>query len=362
MGAACHRLCIALAALMPLFLPAAASAQAETPIARDRPVSDYSSLPESEATEVLVVGTAHLAGIEGVTPEMIAPLVDLLAEWAPRAIGVERMPGNEVEALLADPRYAEAVRTFVGDEQILATRDAQALTGLSTYGALAAMEEWTDVPGAPAVLRERLLTAMAAFDPETALLYWRRLDRADTDLPQSIRDRLVPLDESLNERVSVAVALAQRLELPRIWGVDSQLDKDRFQALQPALGEAIGSLSEEDMAWLNQVATDQTAAIEKGDLLSLYAAMNGAAYREADLVGQFDLFNRLPVQQRSGRVRQALWDERNLRIAANVRRMTARHPGERVMVLIGAGHKPFLDELIAVALDVRSVQIDYDAR
>ncbi|MGE0554702.1 MAG: DUF5694 domain-containing protein [Gemmatimonadales bacterium] len=41
----------------------------------------------------------------------------------------------------------------------------------------------------------------------------------------------------------------------------------------------------------------------------------------------------------------AKWYERNIRIFANLRRST--EPGDRVLVIFGAGHAPILCELLA---------------
>jgi len=63
------------------------------------------------------------------------------------------------------------------------------------------------------------------------------------------------------------------------------------------------------------------------------------------------------LTSRLDRSRLALWDVRNLNILSNLRRASARKPGGRMLVIIGAGHKPFLDVLLAQMLDVRPVQL-----
>ena len=69
----------------------------------------------------------------------------------------------------------------------------------------------------PSELTSRVLMALAAYQPKTALLYWRHLPAADrAALPEGANDYMVELDGSTNERVIVAAALAERLGLPRI--------------------------------------------------------------------------------------------------------------------------------------------------
>jgi hypothetical protein len=58
------------------------------------------------------------------------------------------------------------------------------------------------------------------------------------------------------------------------------------------------------------------------------------------------------------RSRVAQWEVRNLLIAAHIRQATALHPGERMLVVIGSAHKPFLDRYLRQMLDVRVIQLE----
>ena len=91
-------------------------------------------------------------------------------------------------------------------------------------------------------------------------------------------------------------------------------------------------------------------------MLAHYVYLNSAEYAAGDVEAQWRLFLRTELPSGLDRTRLALWDVRNLNIASNVRRVCAKHPGGRVLVIIGASHKPFLDELLAQSLDVTMVQ------
>lgn len=62
-----------------------------------------------------------------------------------------------------------------------------------------------------------------------------------------------------------------------------------------------------------------------------------------------------PTPGTVGRVRTAGWEVRNLRMAANIRQAMAAHPGGRVLVIVGSGHKAWLDAYLAMMTDVRIV-------
>ena len=56
----------------------------------------------------------------------------------------------------------------------------------------------------------------------------------------------------------------------------------------------------------------------------------------------------------AGRVRMAEWGTRNLRMAAHIREASADAVGGRVLTLVGAAHKPWLDAYLDMMIDMRS--------
>ncbi|MCK4932753.1 MAG: hypothetical protein KAT01_11335 [Candidatus Aminicenantes bacterium] len=64
------------------------------------------------------------------------------------------------------------------------------------------------------------------------------------------------------------------------------------------------------------------------------------------------------LPDRLAQTRVAFWDVRNFGIAANIRRALALNPGKKILVIIGATHKIFLDALFRECMDVKVVQLD----
>jgi pheromone shutdown protein TraB len=52
-----------------------------------------------------------------------------------------------------------------------------------------------------------------------------------------------------------------------------------------------------------------------------------------------------------------MWEARNLAIAARIRAESASHPGGKVLVLIGASHRLFIEAYLATMMDVRIVPL-----
>ncbi|MDJ0977321.1 MAG: DUF5694 domain-containing protein [Erythrobacter sp.] len=322
-------------------------------------VAEASSRPEAERAAFAILATPHLGAIDGFKPEFVSPVVERIVAWQPSVIGIEALPPEEIEAMRQNEAYSEVVAAFVGEERLLQAEQAQQATGLSALEAQAIVEGWTTPPSSlDADQRQvRILNALAAYRPETALLYWDAESKAG--LGQSVASYLAKLAASANERVSVAVASARALDLSSLAPIDSHLDKDIYLAVVDDLQDGLVADPEAASVTQRPPYTTQDGitreALAQQNLLPLYAFLNSQEFGRADVTAQFDLFNRVDFANRTGRVRQSNWDERNLRIAANIRRASAKRPGERVLVLIGAGHKPFLDELLAVSLDTRSV-------
>lgn len=338
----------------------AAPAMAQT---IERPaIADIAALPDEEKTDYFILASVHLAGMEGATPDAVAPVLERLEAWAPDVIAVERMPARVIEGLKGDPAHSETMEGFVGELLTFGETMQEAL-GLTAFEAEDQIEEWT---GAPASLpldeaATRLKTAIAAYQPETALLYWPLLGEGQiAALPPELRTFLDETEASSNERVLLAVALARTLGHAQIWPVDSQADKDLFLRYLPDIQKGFETLPAEAMPtakpYFETMTTLQDEGVDTGNLLPLYRYLNAPDFNMADVEGQFDVFNRYDFPAPAGRIRQAAWDERNFAIAGNLRRASAFAPGGKVLLIIGAGHKPFLDELMAVGLDVKVSQ------
>ena len=314
----------------------------------------------------MILATSHFNGVEGVTASHFDAVIERLKAFDPQIVAVERIPAHEIAMFRTTPHYAKTLDTYVGDYLSLIT-DRQAGSGLDPVEAEAAMAAWT---GELSTLDddariERLMTALAAYELETALVYFRALGGLHREdwpraVPANVVEALTELDGSMNERVAVAARLVGELDLPRVWNVDSHLEDAAFRPIVPALmtgleqaGGQAALAAAEPYSTLDSI---QTEAVEAGSVLPVYDFMNTPEYGNADIRAQIDVMNRINFLAGEGKARQALWGERNYRIAANIRRAMAAQPGKRVLLIIGAGHKPWLDEILAATLDMRVVQ------
>jgi hypothetical protein len=62
-----------------------------------------------------------------------------------------------------------------------------------------------------------------------------------------------------------------------------------------------------------------------------------------------------PSPQRFGRGYVGYWETRNLRMASNIRDVLGARPGIRMLVIVGASHKGYLEAYLHQMHDVRIV-------
>ncbi len=320
-------------------------------------------LPRAKRTQVMILGTFHHREIkEGFQPRLLDGLLDRLAGFRPDAVAVEALPGEEVRKLAremeATPVHQEVGKTFASMALGLGG-EAQKVLGID---ALEAARQWAQRPldSGP----RGVLVALAAYEWPTALLAWSKLPPESRggppEIPKELGDRLDRQLGRVGEIQTLALPLAKRLGLARIDAVDAF---ENYWAIGPVI-EALQAARKTDprFATAGQAAVYRrskeqlAAAIRQGDLLPAYRLFNSARYGAEDVAAQWGVFLRTGLPGGEDRARLALWEERNMKIAANIRALSARHPGGRILVIYGAAHKPFLEAQLSHCSDLVLVQ------
>ncbi len=306
--------------------------------------------------EVLVLGTPHIAyWPEDVEIENLDPLIDRLETWRPQIIGIESIPGDECDLMRRQKEFIDEAETYCPD-----TKAARIATGLDVAAAIAERErllsDWPSDP-APAMRRNLAAVMLAAGDPVSATIQWLYLAEAD----RIESDRLTPeLVDYLNSRIGrrnenywIAAPLAVQLGLQRVVQYDDQavsipIDDD------DAYGKAISA------AW-NTAASEPSKreADARGPglyspegVLDAYRLYNDPAYPKQVYARDFGAALADPSERQYGRQYVTYWETRNLRMAANIREAFGAHPGSRMLVIVGASHKGYLDAYLAMMRDV----------
>lgn len=329
----------------------------------------YQSRVAGERTQILVLGTPHLSGTpDGWDPAVLEPLLARLAAFRPDVITIEALSGQQLAALWQYREiYPDTARSY-GARLMMVTAAGSAGTGLDMAQAEAeARRMLLSWPAAPSPAQRRRLAALfaTAGDPHSALVQWWRLDpgerKAEEGINAALMAQLNEYDRRRNENHLIGSRLAARLGLERVFAIDAQ-DDDVFT---PAQAETFARDVFPPMAAEMRADPRARPLMEAVELLrsaeeamATYRTINRPELGRINADGEWLRVIDRATPGQVGRVRTAGWEVRNLRMAANIRQASAAVPGGRVLVIVGSGHKPWLDAYLAMMTDVRIVDAE----
>lgn len=324
---------------------------------------DYQQHVAGERTAVLVLATPHLsAAPRDFDPKSLGALLKRLQAFSPDVIAIENLSGESLFSLSAyQSVYPDVAGSFGAGALALASA-AQAYTGLDLPAAEGELRAELSALGddPPSSQRRRLaMLFLASGDPNSALVQWWRLSPSEQiadDFPAAVRTQLEAFAARKNESALIGARLAVRLGLDRLYPMDDQSAVDLIFPIAEALGSAIQA---------DPSITEGLAKPEFARLSSAGERMHGAAetletYRELNMPGagvtdaraQWLIMIDRAYPQDAGRARMGEWEARNLRMAANIREAAATTPGGRVLVIVGASHKAWLDAYLNMMTDL----------
>ena len=331
-------------------------------VAAGKPAFDPRHLKVAVAgplNEVLVIGTPHLSQLpKPFDATTLAPVLDRLAAWKPDVITVEQLSGS-------DCAYLEANRALTDnawDDYCWDAKAAQVATGMTLAQADLTIERMlADWPAAPRATDRRKLASvfLAANDRASAQVQWLRLPASERHAGDGLDAAMVTILErkgaKRNETYDIAVALAVRLGLERIYATDDHSSDAALARAPEAQGKAV------EAAWKAQgkrpvrarMKTLENALGTPAATLDLYRFFNDPRTGLAMVGSDMGAAMQEPSPQHYGRWYVAWWEVRNLRMVANIRATMVTHPGSRVLSIVGASHKPYFDAYLDMMQDVR---------
>ncbi|WP_225421092.1 DUF5694 domain-containing protein [Sphingomonas parva] len=315
-------------------------------------------------TQILVLGSPHLSGMPpGFRAELLEPLLARLAAFRPQVITIEALSGSDCDMLQRFPAlYGSAYQDFCRG-----TAEAQKATGLSVAEALDAIDKtFATWPAAPSAAERRRLAALflAAGDRASAMVQWLRLSPSERRPTDGLEAALVKIlerkDAKLNESFEVAATLAARLGLERVHPSDDHSADAIVAKADDSFGAALGEIRGTKAAEAGRADYERrVAALTDGDaVLGFYRHMNAPATQDALIAADFGAAARHHSPALFGRQYLAWWETRNLRMAANIRAASGTRPGARVLAIVGASHKAYLEAYLEMMQDVALVDAE----
>lgn len=361
-----------LAALFPILLAATGvqAGEAERPPGAAVDSALSSSVTPRIQSEVLVLGSWHTGSFKILEERHLHSTLDLLDRFAPTRIAVESLPPDEIALLLEraprQPAAAQLLEMF-GKHITDAGHAMQSALEVGRLEAEARARELLADAGAgmaPAARAGLVGHLLASYEYYSALLQWSYLDaeaRAAAGLPDGVRESLDERLRSKDEIVTLAMAMARRHGLQRLYPIDSHYEAVRTMEFPEKVMDAVfGDPS--IRAWRDRPAAAgmrmlPKRAQESGDLLPLLREVNSFAVQEDDAT-QWRAWLAMDHPSGLDRFRYAMWELRNERMASGVLDAAASTRPERVLVVVGFAHKSYLDRELAGKLALRLVQLD----
>jgi hypothetical protein len=314
-------------------------------------------------TQVLTLGSAHLGQLEKpVTPVMLAPLIDKLAAYKPDIITHEGLSGEQCDIV---NRYAARYPGIYKD-YCWGAAEGEKATGLSIAAAMEQIEKTLAAwPASPSAVQRRQLAAvfLAAGDRPSAQVQWLQLPTSERREGDGIDAALLKIltreGAKPNETFSIAVVLAARLGLNRVYAVDDHT-ADSIQGLAgPGFDAAIQKIwSAPNSPAMATYDAAEKNALDSGDMLSFYRLLNAPATQRLFVTFDFGAALKQETAELYGRQYVAWYETRNLRMVANIRAAFGNRPGARVLNIVGASHKAYYDAYLDMMHEVKLVDAE----
>ena len=338
----------------------AGTAAAQTPAFDPR---EWKGAQAGAPTQMLTLGTFHLSQAPvAVNETMMSALLDKLAAYKPDIITVEQVSGEQCEHMKRyAATYPDSYSTWCRDPEV-----AQKAIGMDVPTAAAEIRKTLAAwPAQPTPAQRRRLAAvfMAAGEWPSAVVQWRRLPPEERHAGDGlVEDTIELLDRKNakpNETYDVAVALAVRLGLERIYQVDDHTSDGPFADEDPGAGPAVQA------AW--KVAPSKAVAEEQAmeaklktpaDVLEVYRFLNRPETQRQNIKADFGANLTYQTPKLYGRHYVSGWQLRNLRMVSNIVAAVTLHPGARVLNIVGATHKAYYDAYLNMIHDVQLVDAE----
>lgn len=307
---------------------------------------------ENLNTKIMVLGSPHLQQMKGVETSYLTDLLERLDVEEFDAIAVEKMP---VELLLdikkrPEKHWQELYAEFKASIEFGENYQKKInRTFAEAAEILKDIKSKIIITDADRI--EFIKSYLCMYDVWSACLHFKLLQNTsliDTDA----NSYLTKLSKSLNEINVVGLEIAKNRKHSQIYYIDNLQDEIILQSEFPAFFREYEASQTKindyikKSSLLKKIDTVQSQSIASGNLLTLYQFYNSEYFMEEDFNMQWELWFKTFFPSKSDISRYFLWEMRNLQITANILRVAAGNPGKKILVLIGASHKSFIEKYL----------------
>ena len=315
------------------------------------------------------MATHHLNQIKDFKSEMISPVIDKLTKMKFDAVCIENMPTELLMEIQSrnDSAFAELLAYFGGFRLEIAA-SAQKSLDISFLEAKNQLQELISKNPSSDDDRIKIIELMLACgDITSATLQYSYLKDKNTsnktELIKYYKDEFQKNMESKNEIFSLALPIASNLQLHQLHNIDNLQDESLLLKHFPNFIEDYTN-NQDKFQHLGSlpVFTKTGVLIENGvkanNLFPLYEFLNSSDFMSSDFEAQWKIWLTTQFPSGSDRARYSLWEMRNLQITANILQTAAYYPGKRILVIIGASHKSFIEKYLEEIPDIELIRFN----
>lgn len=325
-------------------------------------VSKFVFAQSLKKTQVLILGTPHLEQLEKFQTPYLKKVLDSLQTKQFEVVAIENMPiellfdiKSRKEAHWQDlynslSKFIEVGQSHQKNINISFDDAKNKIVELHLKITL------TDTDRI-----EYINSYICIYDIWSATLHYKSLTDK-SKLSKTVIDLLEEQSNATNEINTVALEIAKTSKLNQIHYIDNLQDETILLNEFPKFMSEYQSNTKSINELLNQsnfyktVTSLENEAINKRDLYPLYKFYNSNEYMTKDFEGQWALWFKTNFNSKTDRSRYSLWEMRNLSITSTILRLIASNPEKKILVIIGASHKSFIEKYLKQIPDIELLE------
>ena len=318
-------------------------------------------------TQAMIFGLDHLDTAPATFQvAWLEPVLCRLRGYKPDLILTEALSGEQVMGLEAYAAYHGDAGKYAGPTLQMA-KTAQANLQLTAAQALVQANELCKKGSLTAAERRRLAGLfVAAAEPLSAAVQWMRLPAAERigadGISPALAKQVTQWASLRNEMSSMAARLAADLGLERVYGAGDHLSdvaQPDFAAFKAAVTAEPGQIDlfTHNTPVFHAIPEEAMKMATAAEVMPVLKWKNSPRFAELDADAQWLSLLRSEKLGRLGRQRVAAWEAQNLRMAVTIREATAPIAGGRALLIVGAGHKSFIEAYLRTFTDIEIVSV-----
>ncbi len=326
-------------------------------------------LRDEEKTKILLLGVPPLSVLSSdFSPALIDRVIKTLSAFEPDIICLDAVSPEEIASSIG--YIKEFNLSEINDDDIssiIKLRQKLKLDSETLNNKIDSLLSLVDnISTLNLKIREEIIELFILnFDFYSAALNLKYLTEKEINqlkVEKKILEKLKLLLKESDEKTSIGLRLAHQLNLNRVYPISDNSDKRQLNKISDRLYNEM-MLSDvyknHRTEILNQTADNKLKeGITKQDLFDFFLYLNSDSYAITSTINNWSIYYKMFLESGLDRARIGLWEMKNLRVASNIREISAFYPSKRILVIIDVSKKVFVEEYLKKMTDIKIVKLN----